>query len=79
MLLASGLIILRLVVRRDYRRRGRLSIITSFLEALLFFVYGGFPYLYVSEDWPAVHVHIFLYHRDTIRCCWFGYSVLWDV
>jgi protein-S-isoprenylcysteine O-methyltransferase Ste14 len=28
----------------------------ALLQALLFFIYGGFPYLYLSKDWPAVHV-----------------------
>jgi len=29
----------------------------SMLQALLFFVYGGFPVLYLHADWPAVHVN----------------------
>lgn len=28
----------------------------SVLQAVLFFTYGGFPYLYLPKDWPAVHV-----------------------
>ncbi len=56
LLLASGWIILRILVRRDYLRLGRLSPLTTFLQALLFFVYGGFPYIYLDKDWPAVHV-----------------------
>jgi protein-S-isoprenylcysteine O-methyltransferase Ste14 len=57
LLLIAGLIILRLVVRRDYSRHGRLSIVVAILQAALFFAYGGFPYLYLPTDWPAVHVN----------------------
>ena len=55
-LLSSGFFILRYLVRRDYLKRGRLSPIIAFLQAILFFMYGGFPYLYLDEDWPAVSV-----------------------
>jgi protein-S-isoprenylcysteine O-methyltransferase Ste14 len=54
-LLAYGIIILRIVIRRDYSRQGRLSVTTSILQSLLFFLYGGFPLFYVSDDWPAVY------------------------
>lgn len=55
-LLLFGLVVLRVFVRRDYFWRGRLSVPMSLLQALLFFIYGGFPYLYLSDDWPAIHV-----------------------
>jgi hypothetical protein len=56
-LLAAGWLVLRLLVRRDYLERGGLSWPVAFLQALLFFVYGGFPMIYLADDWPAVHVH----------------------
>lgn len=56
-LLAYGITFLRIGVRRDYARRGRLSVVVAILQALLFFIYGGFPYLYLPDDWPAVHVN----------------------
>jgi protein-S-isoprenylcysteine O-methyltransferase Ste14 len=59
LLLSSGLIILRIIVRREYRNRGRLALIPTTLQAVLFFVYGGFPALYLTEDWPAVYVNQF--------------------
>ena len=59
LLLSSGFIILRIIVRRDYHKRGRLSLIPAILQAVLFFVYGGFPALYLTEDWPAVYVNQF--------------------
>ncbi len=31
---------------------------TAILQALLIFMYGGFPYFYLSGDWPAVQVSL---------------------
>lgn len=59
--LIAGIIILRHLVRRDYLRRGKLSPLITFLQATLFFVYGGFPYLYLENDWPAIYVPGFFY------------------
>jgi protein-S-isoprenylcysteine O-methyltransferase Ste14 len=58
LLLTYGLIILRVVVRREYQRRGNLSVLTATLQGLLFFLYGGFPYFYLEGDWPAVDVNL---------------------
>jgi protein-S-isoprenylcysteine O-methyltransferase Ste14 len=57
-LLAVAIMLFRSPVREDYRAMGRLSTFTVALQALLFFIYGGFPYLYVPDDWPAVHVSL---------------------
>ena len=54
--LVSGVIVFRVPVRRDYMMCGRLTIPVSILQTLLFFAYGGFPYLYISKDWPRVYV-----------------------
>jgi protein-S-isoprenylcysteine O-methyltransferase Ste14 len=56
LLLGTGVFILRVLVRRDYRRMGKLSIWVAGLQSLLFFTYGGFPILYLANDWPVVHV-----------------------
>jgi len=56
-LLIAGLFILRVVVRREYRNRGRLTPLPCTLQAVLFIAYGGFPALYLGTDWPAVHVN----------------------
>jgi protein-S-isoprenylcysteine O-methyltransferase Ste14 len=37
-------------------RKGELSAAVAMLQSLLFFAYGGFPVLYLEQDWPAVHV-----------------------
>jgi len=56
LLLVAGLYILRVTVRRGYRKQGRLTPVPCTLQAMLFFAYGGFPILYLQADWPAVHV-----------------------
>ena len=60
-LLSFGFIVLRYWVRRDYLKYGKLSPFTTFLQGMLFIVYGGFPYLYLDKDWPAVSVHLIIH------------------
>lgn len=55
LLFAFGVIILRYLAPRDYAKRGKLSPFIAFMQAVLFFVYGGFPYLYLQKDWPAIN------------------------
>jgi protein-S-isoprenylcysteine O-methyltransferase Ste14 len=61
LLLAFGIIVMRHLVPRDYRRLGKLSPPIAFLQSLLFFLYGGFPTLYLENDWPAVSVPPFIH------------------
>jgi protein-S-isoprenylcysteine O-methyltransferase Ste14 len=61
LVLFVGIVILRIYVRRDYLLRGKLSVTTAILQALLFFVYGGLPILYVPRSWPKVFVPSWLY------------------
>ena len=56
LLLVFGLVVLRYLVPRDYLKRGKLSPLIASLQALLFFMYGGFPIIYLPLDWPAVIV-----------------------
>jgi len=55
-LLAYGLLILGYFVPRDYRKHGTLSPLVATLQAALFFAYGGFPVIYLHNDWPASSV-----------------------
>ncbi|HEY68970.1 MAG TPA: hypothetical protein G4O08_00115 [Anaerolineae bacterium] len=61
LLILAGLFVFRFLVRRDYRRRGRLSVWVTFLQSLLFFTYGGFPAIYMPREWPEIHVGWFLH------------------
>ena len=56
-----GVITLRYLVPGEYKKHGRLSLPVAFIQALLFFVYGGFPTLYLPGDWPAVSVVSFMH------------------
>jgi protein-S-isoprenylcysteine O-methyltransferase Ste14 len=57
LLFVAAYIIFRIIGRRDYLQKGRLSLITLILEILVFFLWGGFPYNYGPGDWPEVHLH----------------------
>jgi len=50
----------RVVVRRDYLQKGKLKPVSVFLETLIFFILGGFPYLYVPRARPAVKLELSL-------------------
>jgi protein-S-isoprenylcysteine O-methyltransferase Ste14 len=51
LLLAAAFVIFRVLVRRDYKREGRLTPFTSFLELLVWVLYVCFPYIYNPPDW----------------------------
>jgi protein-S-isoprenylcysteine O-methyltransferase Ste14 len=56
LVLIAGFVIFRVIVRRDYRRRGRLTLLDSALEwlAILFWVY--WTSVRLPAHWPAVRV-----------------------
>ncbi len=49
-------VILRFVVRRDYRLKGRLTPVSSVMEWLLAIIWAAFSYAYLPADWPSVRV-----------------------
>jgi protein-S-isoprenylcysteine O-methyltransferase Ste14 len=53
-LLGASIFIFRKVVRPDYLKRGRLTWGSATLQALIFFVYGGLPIIYLRSDWPTL-------------------------
>ena len=55
LLLVASLVVFRIFVRRDYRRKGRLMPFSTLLEVLIFAVHGTFTYIYIPSDWPALH------------------------
>jgi len=64
-LLLAAFVTFRVFVRRDYRKRGRLSLFSSFLQLLLFFLHGLSAYVYVgsgqvSKDSPFFILAIIL-------------------
>lgn len=51
LLVFAAFIVFRLIVPRDYLRKGRLSPFSSFLELLVWALFFGFPYLYNPPEW----------------------------
>jgi len=53
-LMIGAFIVFRVFIRRDYRQRGRLTLLSSFLELLLCLAYASVPYIYNPPCWPYV-------------------------
>ena len=51
LLIALAFIVFRVIVRRDYRRKGKATLLSSLLELLVMGLYVGFPYLYNPPQW----------------------------
>jgi protein-S-isoprenylcysteine O-methyltransferase Ste14 len=60
LLTGVSILVMRLIVRRDYLKRGHLTLSSSILQAIVFFIFGGFPTIYLSGDWPVTNVHLIL-------------------
>ncbi|HSF83938.1 MAG TPA: isoprenylcysteine carboxylmethyltransferase family protein [Anaerolineales bacterium] len=75
LLLVSAIFVLRGFVRRDYSTRGRLSVVVAALQAIVFFVYGGFPALYLPGDWPVSRVRPWL-RESGLVCIVTGLGIL---
>jgi protein-S-isoprenylcysteine O-methyltransferase Ste14 len=56
LVLAATVVILRLIVRRDYLRRGRLTLFSAASEWLMVLIWVSFSYFYLPADWPAIDV-----------------------
>lgn len=52
LLLLFAYMVFRRVVRRDYRRRGRLGPMASMAQLLVFLGYFTFPYVFSPPNWP---------------------------
>jgi protein-S-isoprenylcysteine O-methyltransferase Ste14 len=51
LLIVIAFAIFRIFVRRDYQRKGRLTLISGFLELLIWGLYMSFPYIYNPAEW----------------------------
>jgi protein-S-isoprenylcysteine O-methyltransferase Ste14 len=58
LVLAVGYAIFRVLVRRDYLRRGRLSPISTALEYVAIGLWAYHSYINRPADWPAIHVSL---------------------
>jgi protein-S-isoprenylcysteine O-methyltransferase Ste14 len=59
-LFLAAIFVFRVQVRRDYLQRGKLTPISIFMETLIFFLLGGFPYVYGIQGWPEAKVGLIL-------------------
>jgi protein-S-isoprenylcysteine O-methyltransferase Ste14 len=50
--MAFAFVVFRIFVRRSYLQRGRLTWLSSFLEFLVFFLFGTFTWLDLPSGWP---------------------------
>ncbi len=53
-LILLSFLVFRVVVRRDYLNKGRLSPVSYILEILIFALHANFPYVFLSVDWPEM-------------------------
>jgi protein-S-isoprenylcysteine O-methyltransferase Ste14 len=53
-------VIFRVIVRRDYLQRGRLTPVSSASEWLVIIIWVSFSYFYLPADWPTIHVGLIL-------------------
>lgn len=53
LLAVAAFVVFRILVRRDYERQGRLTVLASFLELLVWGSYMSFPYLYNPRQWVS--------------------------
>jgi hypothetical protein len=60
LLTAVSILVIRLFVRRDYMQRGQLTVGSAFLQAFIFFIYGGYPIIYLPGDWPETQANLIL-------------------
>jgi protein-S-isoprenylcysteine O-methyltransferase Ste14 len=60
LVLVAIVVILRVIVRRDYLQRGRLTPVSSASEWLLGVIWAAFSYVYLPADWPMIHVGLIL-------------------
>jgi protein-S-isoprenylcysteine O-methyltransferase Ste14 len=56
LLIGLAFISFRIFIRRSYSRKGRLTWLSTFLEFLVFSLFGAFTWLDLPADWPPAHV-----------------------
>jgi protein-S-isoprenylcysteine O-methyltransferase Ste14 len=59
LLVVAAFVVFRIVVRRDYRSKRRLSWVSSFLETAIFALWAWYTYANSPATWPALHVSTF--------------------
>ena len=52
LLLAFSFLVFRVIVRRDYSKKGRTTLFSTILETLVFALHANFSYLFIPATWP---------------------------
>lgn len=75
LLLVVAFVVFRKLYKKDYSNNGKLMPLSIIAGTLIYFVWGGFPYIYGPVDWPAVHINSVL---ETIGwiCLWGGLMLM---
>jgi protein-S-isoprenylcysteine O-methyltransferase Ste14 len=60
LLVGAAFLTFRIIMGRDFERRGHLSPISSFLGSMIFFLWGFFTWFDLPPDWPPAHVSTLL-------------------
>jgi len=60
LVLIAIIVIFRVIVRRDYLQRGRLTPVSSASEWLVIIIWVSFSYFYLPADWLTIHVGLIL-------------------
>ena len=58
LLIAFAFVVFRVIVRSDYQRKRRATLLSSLLELLFVCLYLCFPYLYNPPQWMSVWLHV---------------------
>ena len=56
LVLVIGFLVFRVIVRRDYRQKGRMTPFSIFMAYFAICSYVYFTYVNLPPDWPAIHV-----------------------
>ena len=57
LLLIGAYVTFRIIVRRDYQRRGKLTSLSSALETSVFFLWGVFTWIDLPPGWTPQDIH----------------------
>ncbi len=53
-LILLSLLVFRVIVRKDYLSKGRLSVVSYLLEILIFALHANLVYVFLPVDWPGM-------------------------
>ena len=76
LLLVLAFIIFRVIVRRDYRKKGKLGWFAAFMEFIIFAAHVNSAYLFLPVDWPSIPKLPDNRFLVILGLCLFGFGLL---